>query len=314
MADTPIKLIYLVQELGEYAVVPDGSIVNIGGVVGPNFTVAGKPLLFADGTTTNGSASSILRPDFQKVYDNTVGEAFIDFSSGKDFVLQAVNNNQFRFDADTGDITISGNLNILGQSSSVIHTTIDTDRVQIYPTSGGYTPFVIEPQGGVTPQVNVVDIKVARNGASVFTIGPTGQTYIQDLSVGKINDVDFTILTNHVNGIGIKHSANQISVDRTNMGTIPGTNVQSVLENLSDAVGKLVTHDVGNIRGYEFTQATAEAVWTITHGQNTKKVQITIWDSHDEMVWADSVQIFDQNTIVVRFNTPITGRAILMLF
>lgn len=317
--DEALKLIYLVPQLGEYALVPDGAIVNIGGVKGPNFTVGGKPLLFADGTSTDGSSNNFLRPDFQGVYINSVGEAFIDFTSGKDFVLQAVNNKQFRFDADTGEVTITGDLTVLGETTTVINASVETDRVAIHQTAGTYIPFIMEPVGGVTPTVNVVDIKVARSGASVFTIGPTGVTYIQSLTTGLINGIDLTALAadlnEHLDAEGIKHSAEQISVDDSELDPITGSNVQEALQSIAQVINTLTSTSVGgDVRGYEHTQLVASSTWVISHNQSTKRVHLTIWDEEDEQLWPDTISIFDVNTVLVEFSTPIVGRAVLMLF
>lgn len=362
-----LKPIYIVAGLGEHSVLPDGAIINIGGTAGPNFTVDGKPLLFADGSSTDGSSVSVI--DFQSVYDRSIGEAFIDFTTGKDFVLQAVNDTQFRFDADTGDVTIGGNLTILGTSNTTINAAISSDRVAIHQTSGNYVPFIMEPRGGVTPTVNVVDIKVAQGGASVFTIGPDGTTYIKNLTVGQINgndivtpaevdvirnDVsDLTLLINSLSSkaevdiirndlaslesdlsaqllileqaindhlaldVLVKHTGEQISVDTTGLPNITGDNVQEAIESISSTITALTVGSGGSggyVRAYEHLQLIPNALWTVEHLQNTRRIQITVWDNTDEMIWSDSIKIQDANTVVISFNTAVTGRAILMLF
>ena len=314
-----LKLLYLIQELGEMAVVPNGAIVNIGGVSGPTFTVGGKPLLFADGTSTDGSASNFLKPDFQNVYVNSTGEAFISFAAGKDLVLQAVNHKQFRFDADTGDVTISGNLIVQGSTTTVINASVDTDRIAIHQTSGTYVPFIMEPLGGVTPTVNVVDIKVARSGASVFTIGPTGQTYIKDLQVGLINGLDFTALarsiTDHItHSATIKHAADEISVNTHELGAVSGTNVQQAIDSIATAVNSLIQRDASDISGLEWVQGIPSRLWIINHNRSTKNIQLTIWDENNEQILPDVVKIDNNQTVSISFGSPIKGRVIMMLF
>lgn len=71
---------------------------------------------------------------------------------------------------------------------------------------------------------------------------------------------------------------------------------------------------VFQVVGYEHIQATSLTLWTINHNKNSTKVQVTIWDPTNEMVLADIVKIVDPDTITVKFNTPLSGRAILMLF
>jgi hypothetical protein len=71
---------------------------------------------------------------------------------------------------------------------------------------------------------------------------------------------------------------------------------------------------IGDVVGYQHVQSSASTTWTITHSKNTRNVQVTIWDSANEQIIAGSVKITNENTVTVKFNTAITGRAILMLF
>lgn len=319
MSNDALNLIYLIENLGEYGRVPSGAIVNIGGVAGPGFTVGGKSLMFADGTSTDGSGAGALKTDFQNVYINSTGaEAKIDFISGKDFVLEAVNNKQFRFDADTGDVTITGNLTVYGETTEIVKAAVETDRVTIIQSAGDYVPFLMEPLVGVVPVSNVVDIKIAHGGESVFSISATGETFVKNLRTGLINGIDLGELASkintHLDNTGIKHTAKQISVDTTGLEPIVGTNVQEALESVSQIVNTLTSRDVGDVQGFEHNQITPSATWVISHNQTTKRVHMTVWDAEDEQLLPDSITIFDANTIVVRFGTPIVGRAILMLF
>lgn len=70
----------------------------------------------------------------------------------------------------------------------------------------------------------------------------------------------------------------------------------------------------GNVSGYEHIQLTASIMWIINHNRNTRKIQFTLWSDTDEIMFADVVQIQTSNTVTVVFNTPVTGRAILMTF
>ncbi len=81
----------------------------------------------------------------------------------------------------------------------------------------------------------------------------------------------------------------------------------------SDGSGPVVTTGT-SVTGFEWIQATEAMVWSIPHGKSSKRVQITIWDADDEMLFSDGVKIVDLNNVVVSFNTPVSGRAILMLF
>lgn len=83
----------------------------------------------------------------------------------------------------------------------------------------------------------------------------------------------------------------------------------------SDGSGTvIVTGGGANVSGFEYVQNPAEAIWTVFHNRNTRKIQATIWSDTNEIIYPDVVQIVDSNTVVVIFNTPQAGRAILILF
>lgn len=71
---------------------------------------------------------------------------------------------------------------------------------------------------------------------------------------------------------------------------------------------------LGGVQGYEHIQAVADQNWIITHNKGSRRVQITLWDSIDEVILADVIKIIDTNTVLVHLNTASTGRAILMTF
>jgi hypothetical protein len=81
----------------------------------------------------------------------------------------------------------------------------------------------------------------------------------------------------------------------------------------SDGTGPVSTTNA-NVTGYEHVQSTDSGTWVVQHNKNTQKVQVTIWDNSNEMVYADVVKIIDLNTVFIHFSTPIQGRAILLLF
>jgi hypothetical protein len=85
----------------------------------------------------------------------------------------------------------------------------------------------------------------------------------------------------------------------------------------TDGSGQVIvtgTTTIQNVMAYEHVQALAASTWSILHAKNTRKLQVTIWDDTDELVYADVVRIVDYDHVEVLFNTPISGRAILMLF
>lgn len=79
-------------------------------------------------------------------------------------------------------------------------------------------------------------------------------------------------------------------------------------------VGTPGTGGGGNVTGYEWIQAVPADIWHIPHNKGSSRIQVTIWDPINEMIWSDTVKIVDPNTVVIIFNSPVSGRAILMLF
>lgn len=69
----------------------------------------------------------------------------------------------------------------------------------------------------------------------------------------------------------------------------------------------------GQVIGYEHLQNTPSTLWVITHGRSTRRLQISIWDTNDELVWTD-IKIISPNVVHATFSEPVAGRADLMLF
>lgn len=305
---------YLNELLGELAIIPDGGITNIGGTNSDTFTVGGRGLLFSDGTSTDGSPVTLVT-DLQSVYDNSTPTQ-INLSLGSDFVIEALNGNQFIIDADTGLVTVVGDLFVGGTITGDVSAAVNTDRVEIHQSAAGYTPFIMEPLFGIVPDQNVVDIKVTFGGPTVFSIDESGVTTIANLTVpGTINGVNLVQFladfSDHIDPLSasFKHPAAQISVISTGFANITGTSVQDALQSIDAELGLR-----GDVFGFRYTQATPSAAWTIIHGGNTQNVQISVWDMDNNIIIPDAINIMNNNTVVILFGTAMIGRAILMLF
>lgn len=306
------KPIYLFDEDGELGRLPDGGILNAGGVVGPTFTVGGRGLLFDDGTSTNPTPGTGFTLDV--AYSNSTSPATINLVTGKNFVLDAVNSKKFIFNADTGTVTIEGDLNVLGASNVIEGTVSNLDQVNIRPPLPTTVGFTLQPFAGVTPTVNLFEVASVAGGPLVFRIGPTGTTTISDVVVtGTFNGADADEIAAHIDGSTspAKHTAEQISVDDSTFANISGPDVQSAFESIDS---QLVSLGTGNVTGFEYIQNTPSVVWAITHGVGSVKVQATIWDETNTSVLPDAMTIVDGNTVYITFGSPQAGRAILMLF
>lgn len=230
-----LKPLYVIQALGELGQMPDGAVTNIGGTSSPTFSVGGRGLLFDDGSSTlpgTGGGYTL-----QVAYTNSTAPATINLTTGKDFVLNALNGKKFIFDAATGTLTIEGDLTVLGSSTVIEGTVSNLDQVNISPPSSTTVGLTIVPLSGVTPAVNLMGVKAVAGGPDVFTIGPTGLVTIPDASIQTLNGVAVSDLLAHINSATdpAKHTASQISV--APIAGLTGDTVQEVLENLGTIAG-----------------------------------------------------------------------------
>lgn len=325
--NTVKKLVYLGPK-GILTRTRDGDIVNIGGIsTSAAFTLNGKPLLFADGSSTGGPGYGGVT--LQSSYDNSLdvaGNASIKLSTGKDFAIYDDTNNNvfFKVDSETGAITITGDLIVEG-SASIINTQVQqADHWVVSPSSPTVRPLVIEPAVGVIPTVNYVDIFNSNGGDSIFAIQPDGKTVLDSLDVnrdinvaGLVNGINIVNLANSVlshltRSIQLKHAATEISVEPVQ--SAPGAvNVQEALSALGTAIQE-VGAVAASIKALEFIQNIPATTWFINHNQNTKRIHYTIWDDLDENVMPDYVKQIDANNMEVYFGAAQTGRLVLMCF
>lgn len=63
---------------------------------------------------------------------------------------------------------------------------------------------------------------------------------------------------------------------------------------------------------YTHSQNTASATWNITHGLNTTGIQVQVFDTSDRVMIPDEITVTDGQSATVTFNTPISGRAVVL--
>lgn len=71
---------------------------------------------------------------------------------------------------------------------------------------------------------------------------------------------------------------------------------------------------LGNCKGFAYEKPVAASVWTITHLQNTRNVQPTVYDETGAIIFPDKVTVVDADTLQISFAGPQGGRAVLILF
>lgn len=245
---------------GERGRIPDLAIVNIGGTIGPTFTVGGRPLMFADGTSTGPGGTSPISTNFQSIY-NASTPATINLSAGNPFTITALNNNSFFIDPVTGKVTITGDLEVLGSSTVIEGTLANVDQVSISPPNGTTSALLIQPLPGVVPTVNLVNIQRVHGGQSVFSIDSFGNTRLKQLTIdGLLNGINFTQFyqdfVQHVtSSASLKHQAAEISVAGPFVNIGPATTVQAAITQLDALVGTGSTPSTGRDSGLFFTDA-----------------------------------------------------------
>lgn len=308
---------------GIFTQLADGELINAGGTTSPTWVVNGRGLLFDDGTSTN-PGSSVSPLSLQTIYNNSPaigGQTGIKLTTGKDFVISDDTDNSvfFKIDAETGKVTITGDLEILG-GSTIIETVIqDSDHWVISPKLGTTTALKIEPDFGVNPIVDLVSIRRTFAGLPVFRIDNAGNLIAsQNLTVsGLINGVDLvalkSALDSHLAGDpGYRHLA--ADVDILPIATLPGANnVQEALQQINTKVDSGGTA-VGDVVGYEHIQTTEDTLWVVSHNKYSNRAQVSVYDDNWEQIIPDTVKVIDNNTIFVYFSTPISGRAMVLLF
>lgn len=221
----------------------NGEIINSAGTSQAYWTVGGKGLLFDDGTSTSPCAdgSTLSGLDLQTAYNNsanTGGTAKIKLQTGKDFSIYDDTDDGlfFRIDSETGKVTISGDLEVRGSSTTINTIVQDADHWLISPAAGTTTALKIEPDLGVTPIVDIVNIRRKYGETPVVRVDKDGNLIANlNLTVGGlINGID---LVQHVEGIAFRHTAYDIDVV-PEIPTIPGaTNVHEALQKLSTQIG-----------------------------------------------------------------------------
>lgn len=206
-----------VDTTGQYRRLPSDGILDIAGVSSPNFTVDGRAIMFADGSSSTGESSV----DLQTVYNHSTavnGAAKILLQAGKDFSICDIYGNPFiSVDSETGKVTINGEMSVVSSIVKFLGAYQEFDHLNVLSNDGLKTSLLIEPKPGITFQTDPVRIRTTAGGATDFAINTLGQTYIRDLIVDSISGVSVTSLSNHLSPLAtpFKHFAAEIKYEPT---------------------------------------------------------------------------------------------------
>jgi hypothetical protein len=256
---TVFRPLFLDTKTGFPAGLPNNAIINIAGVVGPAFTVGGRPLLFADGTSTGGGANNInLQTSYINSSDGT-HPATIELIPGRDLIIDSPSGPgiSFKIDATTGRVTIGGELVVEGTQTIVNSTTYKSDNLRLTAQSPSNPALYIGPeanQHAPTADILVISLVPGDPTAAVFKVDAGGTTTAATLNIigdvtvgGKVNGVDIAALAAQVQthiyvGTSYKHLAKEININPGSFTDLPVgvvRSVQTVLEFLGDSINTI---------------------------------------------------------------------------
>jgi len=193
--------------------------------------------------------------DLQRAYDQTIadgsGDAVIKLITGKDLKIEDDTNTTvfFKVDSETGTVTITGNLEVAGASTSIESTITSGDHWLITPDAATTVALNIEPDALVVMVADLVNIKTAFGAASSFRVTSGGEV----IADGRNIAADGTILDAHLNGLAGKHAATEVSYDNF-VSDLTAVNVKDALDEIQNTLGGAGGTSVGdqlaNIQDY----------------------------------------------------------------
>ena len=116
MSENVLRLLYLNTALGETGLLPKGAVIDISGVSGNNFTIGGKGVMLADGTTTGPNGTNTI--SLQQTYDNSP-DGTLNLTPTKNLSIFGTTGKGLLVSGANGDVTITSNLNLGGTINDV---------------------------------------------------------------------------------------------------------------------------------------------------------------------------------------------------
>lgn len=216
---TIFRLLYLDPGSGEAALLQDGDIVNIGGAVGPSFFVDGRPLLYADGTATDGSNTPALQLTLQGAYDFSPGPtATITLLTGKDLAIIS-DNTTFAINSITGNVSLGTATLSAAQVSANVISTVTINSVDF---SAFHTAFQTHVTTSPAPKHTADEISTNPLDFTTFT-GTNVTEVLQEIET-QLNSVAAEVrVYEHVQAVAsdtwtITHNLNSLRVQITLWG------------------------------------------------------------------------------------------------
>jgi hypothetical protein len=316
-----------IDATGNYHRASDGAILNIGGVVATNFTVNGKGILFADGSSSEGPGSSLL--DLQNTYnlsENVNGFAQIKLAPQKGFALVSSDSVPVKFftvSAD-GEIRLKNNTVIEGLTTKFVSQYLEADHWNIKSSNGSKTSLFIEPAPDVTFTTDVVRIKSRASGPTDLSINHEGDTYIRSLTFETIEGpaissiyMQLTDIRNTLDTLEIPSSEEieqlQNNLDLLGAQIVEINNTAAELNEVIDEIESAISElNATGIKGFKYSQNVPSMNWVIQHNGDANAVQYSVFDENGVSILCDEAKRIDNNTFSISFTAPQRGHAVLM--
>lgn len=305
-----------VDHKGSYRRIPDGAILNIGGIhSNTGFTVNGQAIMLADGSTTDGAGGISL----QAVYNNSVpenGAARIKLVPGKSFsISDPAGETDYLVVDPNGKITILGELRVDSSIIFLAGAHQEADHWSILANDGSKVSLLIEPKQNVTYAGHVVRIRSSFDGPIDFSIDQFGDTYIRSLNVDTINGQPIGNLFNQLSSIqaaldAFMNSENSQILDLANKFQAIDTQLDGLDTRVTAIENQISSLSVTNVLGFEYTQNVPASTWTIIHNAGSNRVQFTVYEEMMRFIVPDDVIMLDMNTLVIHFAAEQVGKCI----
>ncbi len=335
-----------IRKLSHLPLLPDGNILNIGGTSFPTFTVNGKGLLFDDGTSTSGSGGS-LSLSLQAVYNNTApdsnGSATLKLSPDKNLTITNADGSlpYFSINANNGEVSVSEEFRVGTTSFSEFYSQFSDHITGEGPFNHFASNVLIFPIENLLPGTDNVQQALEQLSDRLVQ-----QSNNKSLTAGYEHTQEIAAQTWVINHNSNTMRAHVTIYDENWEQIIPEkikiTDRNTITVTLNEPVaGKAMVYLMylgaeddntdecvikypilpceqnsvrGLVGGYEFIQAVPILTWNIEHNANIKRANVTIYDENWEQILPDKVKIINNDVISVTFNTPASGRALIMLF
>jgi len=281
----------------------EGSETSTAGLVnGDSLLAAIKKL---DDQLNSASAFTL-----QDVYNNseakgTAGAKFaeIKLATDKDFRIVDDSDNTvfFQIDSETGKVSITGDLEVTGTTTTIESTTTEVDHIKVSAGAAGTVGIEVRPDAGITPTASAIAYYGSNAAATpVFSVDKDGNIVLADnLTVDGVDVSAFksaydTFVADLATADTAAKGANMVAIQDAN-SHFTATTVEGALDELYAAVTAATSFE------YDGT-ATAAASHTVTHNLNQRVLQVVVLDEDYKVVIPDEITYTSTSALTVTFS------------